>query len=121
VIYEKLGPAEREAFQDMAAFFRCWDWRTVQRIIGKPQLDALVDQGLLHAKLVDVETVPGIAQLTRYSEQPLKTEIVMMHDLLYALASKHSQGNRVLSEDQTHLPDRLLMDGPGMVRPLLHA
>jgi hypothetical protein len=121
VIYEKLGPAEREAFQDMAAFFRCWDWRTVQRIIGKPQLDALVDQGLLHAKLMDVESVPGIAQLTRYSEQPLKTEMVMMHDLLYALASKHSQGNRVLSEDQTHLPDRLLMDGPGMVRPLLHA
>jgi hypothetical protein len=42
--------------------------------------------------------------------------MVTMHDLLYALACKHTQGNRVLSEDQTHLPDRILMDGPGMVR-----
>ncbi|KAH8966401.1 hypothetical protein BDL97_03G023600 [Sphagnum fallax] len=114
VIYEKLGPAEKEAFQDLAAFFHGWDWRTVQRIVGKPQLDALVDQGLVHAKLTDVESIPRIAKLTCYSELPWKTEMVTMHDLLYALACKHTQGNRVLSEDQTHLPDRILMDGPGM-------
>ncbi len=39
----------------------------------------------------------------------------MMHDLLYAIACRRAHGNRVHSEDQAHLPDRLLMDSPGMV------
>jgi hypothetical protein len=41
--------------------------------------------------------------------------MVMMHELLYAIACRRAQGNRVCSEDQTHLPERLKMDGPGMV------
>jgi hypothetical protein len=114
VIYEKLGPAQKEAFLDIAAFLRGWDWRTVERIVGKPQLDTLVDQALINAKLKDAESTSGIAQYTRYSERPWKSEMVMMHELLYAIACRRAQGNRVCSEDQTHLPERLKMDGPGM-------
>lgn len=113
VIYEKLEPPQKEAFLDIAVFCRYWDWRIVERIVGKPQIDALVDLGLVHAKLRDTESFSGIAHFTRYSEQPWRTHMVMMHDLLYAIACRRACGNRVHSEDQTHLPDRLLMDSPG--------
>lgn len=116
VIYEKLEPPQKEAFLDIAVFCRYWDWRIVERIVGKPQIDALVDLGLVHAKLRDTESFSGIAHFTRYSEQPWRTHMVMMHDLLYAIACRRACGNRVHSEDQTHLPDRLLMDSPGTVR-----
>lgn len=115
VIYEKLGPAQKEAFLDIAAFLRGWDWRTVERVVGKPQLDTLVDQALVSAKLKDAESTFGIASYTRYSERPWKSEMVMMHELLYAIACRRAAGNRVHSEDQNHLPERLKMDGPGMV------
>ena len=118
VIYEKLDGAQKEAFLDIAAFCRFWDWRTVERIVGKAQLDTLVDLGLVHAKLRDIDSFSGIAHLTRYSEQPWRTDMVMMHDLLYAIACRRAQNNRVHSEDQTHLPDRLVMDSPGMVSKL---
>jgi hypothetical protein len=120
VIFEKLGLAQKEAFLDIATFFRSWDWRIVERIVGKPQLEQLVNQGFVHSKLKDVENFTGIMQLTCYSEQPWKTEVVMMHDLLHAIACRRAHGNRVQSEDQAHLPDRLLMDNPGMVRNFLH-
>ncbi len=74
-----------------------------------------MDQALINAKLKDAESTSGIAQYTRYSERPWKSEMVMMHELLYAIACRRAQGNRVCSEDQTHLPERLKMDGPGMV------
>ncbi|CAK9200856.1 unnamed protein product [Sphagnum troendelagicum] len=114
VIFEKLGLAQKEAFLDIATFFRSWDWRIVERIVGKPQLEQLVNQGFVHSKLKDVENFTGIMQLTCYSGQPWKTEVVMMHDLLHAIACRRAHGNRVQSEDQAHLPDRLLMDNPGM-------
>jgi Leucine-rich repeat (LRR) protein len=114
VIFEKLGLAQKEAFLDIATFFQSWDWRIVERIVGKPQLEQLVNQGFVHSKLKDVESFTGIMQLTCYSEQPWKTEMVMMHDLLHAIACRRAHGNRVQSEDQAHLPDRLLMDSPGM-------
>ncbi|XP_024397252.1 uncharacterized protein [Physcomitrium patens] len=113
VIYEKLDLDQKEAFLDIAAFCRYWDWRTVERIVGKAQLDTLVDLGLVHAKLRDTDSFAGIAHLTRYSEHPWRTDMVMMHDLLYTIACRRTQGNRVHSEDQAHLPDRLLMDSPG--------
>lgn len=115
VIYEKLGPAQKEAFLDIAAFLRGWDWRVVERVVGKPQLDTLVDQAMVSAKLKDAEGTSGIAAYTRYSERPWKSEMVVMHELLYAIACRRAAGNRVHSEDQTHLPERLKMDGPGMV------
>lgn len=117
VIYEQLGLAQKEAFLDIAAFFRGWDWRILERIVGKLQLDILVDHGLAHPALKDTDNFSGIGQLTRYSEQPWRTEMVVMHDLMYAIASRRAQGNRVHSEDQTHLPDRLLLDSFGMVSP----
>lgn len=119
VIYEKLDLDQKEAFLDIAAFCRYWDWRTVERIVGKAQLDTLVDLGLVHAKLRDTDSFAGIAHLTRYSEHPWRTDMVMMHDLLYTIACRRTQGNRVHSEDQAHLPDRLLMDSPGSVSALL--
>lgn len=114
VIYEKLGPAQKEAFLDIAAFLRGWDWRTVERVVGKPQLDTLVDQAMVSAKLKDAESTSGISLYTRYSDRPWKSEMVMMHELLYAIACRRAAGNRVCSEDQAHLPERLKMDGPGM-------
>ena len=83
--------------------------------MGKPQLDTLVDQAMVSAKLKDAEGTSGIAAYTRYSERPWKSEMVVMHELLYAIACRRAAGNRVHSEDQTHLPERLKMDGPGMV------
>ncbi len=115
VIFEKLSLGQKEAFLDIATFFQSWDWRIVERVIGKRQLGQLINQGLVHAKLRDIESISGIVQFTCYSEQPWKTEMVMMHDLLYAIACRRAHGNRVHSEDQAHLPDRLLMDSPGMV------
>jgi len=114
VIFEKLSLGQKEAFLDIATFFQSWDWRIVERVIGKQQLGQLINQGLVHAKLRDIESISGIVQFTCYSEQPWKTEMVMMHDLLYAIACRRAHGNRVHSEDQAHLPDRLLMDSPGM-------
>lgn len=84
-------------------------------MVGKPQLDTLVDQAMVSAKLKDAEGTSGISLYTRYSDRPWKSEMVMMHELLYAIACRRAAGNRVCSEDQAHLPERLKMDGPGMV------
>jgi hypothetical protein len=45
---------------------------------------------------MDVENVIGIAQLICYSQHPLKTKMVMMNDMLYALTNKYLLGYHVL-------------------------
>ncbi|KAG6552854.1 hypothetical protein Mapa_005509 [Marchantia paleacea] len=113
VIYDRLDMTLKEAFLDISIFFRGWDWRIVDRIVGKPAMKSLMSQALIAASKKDTESLYGIAQWTRYSEHPWKVELVGMHDLLAAIGSRRAQGNRVQSEDQTHLPERLLVDGPG--------
>nr|QFS19073.1 putative leucine-rich repeat-containing protein TAO1 [Apopellia endiviifolia (species B)] len=113
VIYDRLDGSLKEAFLDISIFFRGWDWRIVERIVGQSQMKCLTSQALIAACKKDTESLYGIAQWTRYSEYPWKVDLVCMHDLLVTIGSRRTQGNRVLSEDQTHLPERLLVDGPG--------
>ncbi|CAM6104349.1 unnamed protein product [Calypogeia fissa] len=113
VIYDRLDRLLKEAFLDISIFFRGWDWRIVERIVGQSQMESLMSKALITAREKDSETLYGIAQWTRYSDYPWKVNLVGMHDVLATIGCRRAQGTRVLSEDQAHLPERLLVDGPG--------
>lgn len=105
--YDKLSAELKQVFLDIAVLFRGWDWRIVERIVGKENLSTLVELALVSVKTRDTEGLTGIAQLTRYSEYPWKMDLVTMHDLLSDIGSSISQSTRVRSEDASVLPELL--------------